>query len=167
MTTSTQHALVPKLWWIWLLVVSIAASLGGLVLTLGSLLLQPAFNSIYEFMFGLGATTTLSATERVMVNVGLAIGGGLQAGVSVIIGFMAYYPLRRGERWAWNACVWSLILWLVLDTGTTVWYCLNGYPGLWLKIVNDLCFVVMFGIPYVALHRYCRTNDTVYITGAA
>ena len=49
----------------------------------------------------------------------------------------------------------GLVLWLVPDTGLTVWYCLNGYPGPWPKIVNDFSFVLMFGIPYAALYHYC------------
>ena len=137
------------------MVVSIAGSVGGLVLAFGSPLFEPALRSIYEFVFGPGSVETLSAADRVMINVALAIGGGLQAGASAIIGFMAYFPLRRGECWAWWACVLGLFLWLVPDTGLTAWYCLHGYPGLWPKIVNDLSFVVMFGIPYAGLYRHC------------
>ena len=146
---------VPTVWWMWLLAVSVAGSIGGLVLALGSPLFEPALSSIYEFVFGAGAAETLSVTDRVMLNVALAVGGGLQTGASAIIGFMAYYPLRRGECWAWKACVLGLVLWLVPDTGLTAWYCFNGYPGLWPKIVNDLGFVLMFGIPYAMLYRHC------------
>ena len=35
-------------------------------------------------------------------------------------------------------------------------YVLNGYPRLWPKVVNDLCFVVLFGVPYAALYRHCK-----------
>ena len=154
-TENLNHETVPTLWWMWLLVVSIAGSIGGLVLAFGSPLFEPALNSIYEFAFGTGFSESLSAADRVMLNVALAIGGGLQAGASAMIGFMAYYPLRRRECWAWKACVLGLALWLVSDTGLTTWYYFTGYPGLWPKIVNDLGFVLMFGIPYIALYRYC------------
>jgi len=150
-----QHEPVPKLWWMWLLLVSAAGSIGGLVLAFGSPLFEPALGAIYEFVFGIGFAETLSVADRVTFNVAIAVGGGLQTGACAIIGFMAYYPLRRGECWAWVACVLGLVLWLVPDTGLTVWYCFNGYPGLWPKIVNDSSFVLMFGIPYVALYRYC------------
>ena len=147
---------VPRLWWGWLLIVSIAGCIGGVVLALGTTLFEPALDAIWAFVFGIEATTRLSAAGRVMFNVAIAVGGGLQAGTSTIIGFMAYHPLRRGERWAWLACVLGLALWLVLDTGLTLWYCLNGYPGLWPKVANDLCFVFMFGLPYAAMYRYCH-----------
>ncbi|MEJ2750830.1 MAG: hypothetical protein P8183_23425, partial [Anaerolineae bacterium] len=152
---NSPTVMVPALWWRWLLVVSIAGSVGGLVLALGSPLFPPALDAIYAFVFGPDAARSLSATDRVLLNVTLAIGGGLQAGASAIIGYMAYYPLRRGECWAWRACVLGLTLWLLPDTGLTTWYVFHGYPGLWPKIVNDLSFVVMFGVPYAALYRYC------------
>jgi hypothetical protein len=146
----------PELWWRWLLAVSIVASVGGVVLALGSPLIEPALGAIYEFVFGPGAAATVSQADRVLFNVAIAVGGGLQAGVSAMIGFMACFPIRRGERWAWIACVLGLGLWFVLDTGLSAWYCLNGYPRLWPKVANDLGFVVMFGVPYVALYRHCR-----------
>jgi hypothetical protein len=149
---------VPTFWWLWLLLVSLAGCIGGLVLAFGSPLFEPVLISIYAFVFGPGVVATLSPADRVIANVTLGIGGGLQAGASAIIAFMAYYPLRRGECWAWKACVLGLTLWLVTDTGLTAWYCLNGYPGLWPKIVNDMCFVFMFGIPYAGLYRYCCTG---------
>jgi hypothetical protein len=152
---TSQHEPVPPLWWKWLLVVSVAGSIGGLVLAFGSPLNEPALKTIYAFVFGKGSAETLSVADRLMFNVAIAVGGGLQTGASAMIGFMAYYPLRRGECWAWVACVSGLVLWLVPDTGLSLWYCLHGYPGLWPKIVNDLGFVVMFGIPYVGLYRYC------------
>ncbi len=130
--TSNDSALEPvsTLWWRWLIVISIADSMGGLVLALGSPLFPPALTAIYTFVFGLDAVHSLSAADRVLLNVTLAIGGGLQAGASAIIGFMAYYPLQRGQCWAWRACVLGLALWLLPDTGLTAWYVFHGYPSM-------------------------------------
>ena len=153
--TSEPPIPVPKVWWIWLVAVSVVGSIGGIGLALGSVFFTPALDAIYGFVFGPGAVTTVLLADRILFNVTVAIGGGLQAGASAIIGFVSYHALRFGKRWAWNACVVGLTLWLLLDTGLTTWYLLNGYPGLWPKIVNDLGFVAMFGIPYAALHRYC------------
>jgi GNAT superfamily N-acetyltransferase len=147
---------VPDLWWKWLWVVSWAGCAGGVVLALGAPLFAGAMRTLYAFIFGGDAAQSLSAAEQVTINVALGIGGGLQAGSSAIIALMARHPIRRGERWAWVACVLGLGLWLALDTGLTTWYVLNGYPRLWPKLVNDLCFVGMFGIPYAALYRYCK-----------
>lgn len=36
-----------------------------------------------------------------------------------------------------------------------IMYALNGYLALWPKIVNDLCFIIMYGVPYAALYRRC------------
>jgi hypothetical protein len=52
---------VPRLWWVWLLVVSMAGSLGGLVLAFGSPLFEPALSAIYAFVFGTGAAAALSS----------------------------------------------------------------------------------------------------------
>ncbi len=144
-----------ELWCKGLLAVSVVGGIGGLVLAFGSPLFEPALPVIYAFVFGAAAAETLSAADRVLFNVAIAVGGGLQTGACAMIGFMARYPLRRGECWAWVACVLALLLWLAPDTGLTVWYCWHGYPGLWPKVVNDLGFVAPFGIPYAALYRRC------------
>ena len=151
-----------KFWRMWLLVVSALGSVGGLALAWGSFIYEPALIAVYQFVFGPETAATLTAADRVLFNVTIAIGGGLQTGASAIIGFITYYPLRRGERWAWVACVLGLVLWLVPDTGLTAWYVLNGYPGLWPKIVNDLGFVLMFGLPYAGLYRFCFNQTLPY-----
>ena len=154
--STASQAPVPELWWIWLLIVSLAGCVGGVALALGTTVFEPSLDAIWAFVLGADAVKALSGADRVMFSVAIAIGGGLQAGASAIIAFMAVYPLRRGERWAWVACVLGLAVWLSLDTGLTMWYCLHGYPRLWPKVVNDLSFVIMFGVPYAAMYRYCR-----------
>jgi GNAT superfamily N-acetyltransferase len=148
-----QPQRVPELWWRLLWVVSIAACAGGIVLALGPASFPSALDTICAFVVGPNAVQVLSVPDRVMISVALGIGGGLQAGISAIIAYMARHPLRHGECWAWQACVVGLALWLLLDTGLTLWYCLDGYPGLWPKIANDLVFAVMFGVPYAGLSR--------------
>ncbi len=147
---------VPGKWWKGLWTVSVAGCVGGIVLALLSALLPTVLPSVYRFVFDPGAAGALSTPDRVMLNVAFGIGGGLQAGACALIAYMALYPLRHGERWAWRACVIALALWLALDTGLTAWYVLNGYPRLWPKIANDLCFAIMFGLPYVGLYRYAH-----------
>jgi hypothetical protein len=145
----------PDLWLKWLFVVCVAGALGGVALSLGSPIFPGVLPALYTFIGGPGAVVELAGIDRALLNVAIAVGGGLQAGACIIIGLMARYPLRRGERWAWWACVLGLAAWLLLDTGVTALTALIGYPQLWPKIVNDLCFVVMFGLPYAALYRHC------------
>jgi GNAT superfamily N-acetyltransferase len=152
-----RDRLVPDGWLRVLFLVSALACAGGVVLALGSPLFSSVLPEIYTFVFGTAGA--LSAHDRVMINVALGIGGGLQAGTSAILAFVTRYALRRGERWTWWACVVGLALWLALDTGLTAWICLNGYPRLWPKIANDLLFVGMFGVPYAAVYRHCHTGQ--------
>lgn len=142
-----------EFWSRWLLVVCAAGIVGGLALSLLSPLFPPVLDAIYAFAGG--PAETPSPIDRTLFNVAIAVGGGLQAGACLIIGAMALIPLRRGERWAWWACALGLATWLALDTGLTAWYALHGYPRLWPKIVNDLGFVLMFGLPYAGLYRHC------------
>lgn len=148
-----QQAL--ELWLKWLIVVSIAGIIGGVGLSLVSPIFPGVLPALYAFVGGPEAVADLAGIDRALFNVSIAVGGGLQAGACVIIGLMAHYPLRRGERWAWWACVLGLATWLLFDTGVTVLTMLSGHPQLWPKIVNDVCFVVMFGLPYAALYRHC------------
>ena len=145
----------PELWCRILWAVSVAGCVGGVVLALLATLVPTVLTSIHSYL-GPGSTGDLSPVAGVMVTVALGIGGGLQAGASAIIAYIARHPLHRGEAWAWRACMLGLGLWLALDTGLTAWYMFSGYPGLWPKVVNDLCFVVMFGLPYAALYRHCH-----------
>jgi hypothetical protein len=147
---------VPRLLWMLLLAVSALGVIGGVVMALLSPAFDLALTVVYRLAFGSSAAADLTQANRVLINTLLAISGGLQAGASAMIGFMAYFPIRRGERWALMACVTGLIFWFVLDTGLTVWYYTNGYHILWPKIVIDLGFLGMFGVPYIALYRYCK-----------
>ncbi len=150
----TKTEPVPKLLWMLLLAVSVLGVIGGVIMAW----LSPAFDSALTAVYRLTTdhSANLTQSSRVMVNTLLAIGGGLQAGSSAMIGFMAYYPIRRGERWALIACVTGLLFWFALDTGLTMWYYTNGYHILWPKIIIDLGFLGMFGVPYIALYRYCK-----------
>jgi hypothetical protein len=147
---------VPDLLWMWLLAAAALGVIGGVILAWLSPVFDPVFILAYRIYVGPGAAVNPTESRRVVINTLLAMSGGLQAGASAMIGFMAYFPIRRGERWALMACVTGLIFWFVFDTGLTVWYYTNGYHLLWPKIVIDLGYLGLFGVPYVALYRYCK-----------
>lgn len=153
-TTNTEP--VPRLLWMLLFAISALGVIGGIVLAWLSPTFDLALTLVYRLAAGPEAAANLTQSNRVLINILLAMSGGLQAGASAMIGFMAYFPIRRGERWALMASVTGLVFWFVFDTGLTVWYYTNGYHFLWPKIVIDLGFLGMFGVPYIALYRYCK-----------
>ena len=48
--------------------------------------------------------------------------GATMAGWGVFLAFLARYPFRNRERWAWNALLLGLSLWYVTDTLISLYF---------------------------------------------
>jgi hypothetical protein len=48
--------------------------------------------------------------------------GATMAGWGVFLAFMARYPFRNRERWAWNALLMGLSLWYLTDTAISFYF---------------------------------------------
>ena len=48
--------------------------------------------------------------------------GATMAGWGVFLAFMAHYPFRQRERWAWNALLLGLSLWYLTDTAISLYF---------------------------------------------
>ncbi len=46
--------------------------------------------------------------------------GATMAGWGVFTAFIAFYPFKKRERWAWNCLIAGLLLWYVLDTAVSL-----------------------------------------------
>ncbi len=46
--------------------------------------------------------------------------GATMAGWGVFTAFIAYYPLKQREPWAWNCLIIGLLLWYLLDTAVSL-----------------------------------------------
>ena len=48
--------------------------------------------------------------------------GATMAGWGVFLAFVAHFPFRNRERWAWNALLLGLLLWYLTDTSISLYF---------------------------------------------
>ncbi len=140
---------VPSLWWKWLLALSIIGIIFGLVMALApgvfhSTLGQITYNSFFEG----DAYTELTEPELANQDWLLSLLGSVMVGWLIAVGFIAYYPFRQGEQWAWTAVTVGIVVWFVLDTGSSL------ANGVVFNAVFNLGFLVGFGLPLLATYRH-------------
>ena len=73
--------------------------------------------------------------------------GATVAGWGVLVAFLALYPFKQRERWAWNALVAALGLWYLLDTGVSL------YGGVIFNAVFNTLLLVLAGLPLFFTRR--------------
>ena len=75
--------------------------------------------------------------------------GGTIAGSYVLMAFIAKYPFRNREKWAWQAATLSLLTWFVIDSSICF------YHGAYFNIVLiNLFTLVLQGLPLVFTRKY-------------
>lgn len=75
--------------------------------------------------------------------------GGTIAGSYILMAFIAKYPFRNREKWAWQAAVLSLLTWFVIDSS------ISFYHGAYFNIVLiNLFTLVLQGLPLVFTRKY-------------
>lgn len=99
-----------------------------------------------RMIFGSAAAPeTFSAEARDYIRFSYGVIGAVMAGWMALIGAIALGPLRRGERWAWEALAGSIAFWFVVDTAHSL---ATGYPE---NALLNVGFVIAFAVPLYAL----------------
>ncbi len=128
-------------WHRWLLVVSIVSALNGLVVCWwpDSPHLAP-WNRAIETTVAGGAA---SADVRRFL---LGPLGATMAGYFVLQTFLVAGPLRRGERWAWQALVAGLLTWFLADSARSLR--VGAVFNIWMV---NLPTLLLAGVPLIFL----------------
>ena len=106
-------------WQRWLFVMGIVVSIFGLMMALLSgTPLFDYFNRQINPAFW-GANAMDEATTQFQQWVYGAWGATI-AGWGIVLSYIARYPFKKKERWAWNCLVFGLLVWFVLDTSLSV-----------------------------------------------
>lgn len=77
-----------------------------------------------------------------------AVLGATMAGWGVCVAFMAHYPLRKKEGWAWNALASAILLWAVVDTFFSVRF------GVYFNALFNLLLLIMAALPLAFTRRF-------------
>lgn len=140
-------AQIPAIWWRWLLVVSLIGMLFGAVMVLAPGMLKPLSQPSYNSFFATDRYSELPVGDVAFQNWLYGVLGATMIGWCLTVAFIAGYPFRAGERWAWQALCTAIIVWYVLDTGT------SWLHGVFVNVALNTVLLVAFGVPLVASRR--------------
>jgi hypothetical protein len=121
---------------------------GILMVFFNGTLLEPLGRDSYNRFFEGEAFDALTIDELRFQNWMFGVMGTVTIGWGVLLFFVVYHPLKRRERWAWNALVVSIVVWYVLDTIVSL------YHGVVLNVISNTVFLILFAIPLVKLKKY-------------
>lgn len=129
-----------KFWYSWLKIAATLVTIFGLLLTLFNQTKGFAFlnKKIVEvFFLSPQMAVNLASLQSWMVS----IIGATTAGWGLTLMYLIFIPLKRKEKWAWNAITYSLILWFVLDTWISTYY------GAKFNVILNIAFAMQFLAP--------------------
>ena len=124
-------------WQRWLLILGILFVVLGIVMTLpfGTNLFDGLINPVF---WENGAIPDNANAFKTFVY---GVLGASMVGWGVLFAFIAYYPFRQKEKWAWNCLV----------TGFTLWFIFGQYvsvsAGVYANVVADIVFFALVMLP--------------------
>jgi hypothetical protein len=108
-------------WQRWLFIVGLIVTVFGILLAFfnGTIIFE-SFNSRLDPVFWGGAAVPPNAvTFQHWIN---GVLGGVVAECGMFLSFVAYYPFRRKEKWAWNCVLAALFIWFFIDTPVSLYF---------------------------------------------
>jgi hypothetical protein len=104
--------------------------------------------SLFKRLIYGSATNPVTGTEALeYTRFVYGVLGAVMIGWAIALLFVIHGPLRRRERWSWNAVAASMGGWFAVDTSLSIW---SGYAE---NAVLNLGFAILFTVPLVAIHR--------------
>lgn len=109
-------------WQRWLLLAGLTLTAFGLALAFFSQtwLFDALFNNQVNPVFWSAAAVS-PATQRFQAWAYGVLGATI-AGWGIVTAFLARYPFRNKEPWAWTAIALAISVWFITDTGLSVWF---------------------------------------------
>lgn len=137
-----------EFWRRWLLAGSILTALFGL----GMALLNPTplfdvFHNLIDPVFW--GTASLPPEAIAFRGWAYALLGAAMLGWGITLAFLAYFPFRRRERWAWWAVAAGMGGWYVVDTGLSL-----AFGVTFNALFNTVLLVLIGGLPLIFTYRH-------------
>jgi hypothetical protein len=108
-------------WQRWLLFFSLVVVIFGLgMATLNRTPLFAIFDSQVNPAFW--GTAPLPTGVNLFQGWAYGVLGATMAGWGVFLAFIAHYPFRKRERWAWNTLLLGLSLWYLTDSAISLYF---------------------------------------------
>lgn len=108
-----------SLWQRWLFLVGIFMSVFGVLLALFNA--TPLF-AVFDRQINpaFWGAVDIPGGAREFKQWAYGVLGAMLAGWGVFMAFIAHYPFKRRETWAWNCILAGLLLWFVVDTAISL-----------------------------------------------
>ena len=152
-----MYRTVPVFWSRWLLFLSLFLIIYGLAMVFAPQLMNSTLVGplLYHTEVLRSAYARLVEPELTFLNILNALLGTVTIGYAILIGWIAFEPFRKGERWAWNAIGMSVVAWAILE----------GYvklsKGLGIWSMAHLGLLVAFSVPLFATYRYFHSSAMI------
>ncbi|MGR9115921.1 MAG: hypothetical protein ACU85E_09160 [Gammaproteobacteria bacterium] len=135
-------------WQKWLVGVGIYHVLFGLLLAFfgQSHFMDVMMNQYYDPLFWPGQN--ISVGTLTYKNWMTSVLGAVVASWGSFIAFIAYYPFKSREKWAWYCITTSVLLWFAIDTGYSLYY------GVTINALFNLMTLTLFLVPLLFTRKY-------------
>ena len=129
-------------WQRWLFVVGLGIAVFGILMAfLSGTPIFDLFNRQIDPAFW-GTEASLESIKPFQQWI-YGIWGATIAGWGVFVTFIAYYPFRNKEKWAWNCLVLGLLVWFVLDTVLSIFH------KVYFNVAFNTTLLILAGLPAI------------------
>ncbi len=141
-----------EFWRKWLFTVGVLiAVIGAVIAFFSGTSLFSAFNGqVYQaFWQGREVPNEAMAFGRWL----FAIVGAVMAGWGVTISFIARYPFKERQKWAWDAIALALLLWFAIDTFYSLYF------NVLINAALNTLFIALVAAPLVFTRGYFKESN--------
>jgi hypothetical protein len=133
-------------WQRWLFVVGAVISVFGVLMALlsGTQLFDLFNRQIDPAFWG---TNAVDNAARGFQHWLYGVWGATVAGWGITLTFIAQYPFRKREGWAWNGLVFGLVVWFVLDTSLSMFY------KVYFNVIFNTVLLFLAGLPVLVTRK--------------
>jgi hypothetical protein len=133
-------------WQRWLLIVSIVIGAFGVLMALSSgTPLFDLFNRQIDPAFWSASPMDEGTTLFQQWVYGVL--GATIAGWGISLAFIALYPFRKKEKWAWTCTATGILAWFVLDTALSVFY------HVYFNVAFNMALMILAMPPLIATRK--------------
>ena len=109
------------------------------------------FNRYFDVIFW--PDTNIPAAASKYRNFSSAVLGSVIASWGIFITFLAHYPFKAREKWAWTCIAVAISLWFIIDTACSLYYGVN------INALFNLFTLSLFAAPLFYTRKYF--NDSI------
>ena len=136
-------------WQRWLLVAANLLILFGIVMAfLNNTALFALFNTqINPIFWGAGDMPAAAVQFQGWIY---GVAGAIVIGWGIFLAFIAYYPFKQREKWAWNCILIGMLAWYLVDTFISLQF------NVVFNAISNTVFLIIFLLPLIFTRKDFR-----------